>query len=449
MIYLDCLLVLGVLLSAASQLRVSGLPVGPGEALLGVWVSCMLVREVRRGGPALTRHFLAMAAFWTVFWLMQSVGLLNAFVLGEEHDTGLLVHDVVAFVLVSLMSCLLAADRDAGVRLGHIAWLASGLGAMLLAAQVAMAVVPISESIDVWYWTRFRGWSENPNQLGLLCSALLLIGLYVLELARGARQRGAALLGIGITLVAGLLTLSNSFRIVLATGVAIVAAVRMNRWLALRSTRPNGYGAAAWLGAAAVPLLGLYLVAVAGTEFRLGAIATGLSRSSEATEGEAALRVQLWTKAWERSLETGMIGLGPGPHVPPPPSFVAYMKRMGSSGPEREGSMPRIGTAANFESHNTFLELLLQGGVILVTAYLTLIITLIATNLRSGRASLVALAASLAIYGTFHVILRNPIVWLGFALALDALAQRTRAPRPRLSRSRAASWKSGTLVAAR
>ena len=51
----DALLALGLLLTTASQLRLSGLPVGPGELCLTAWLLLMLGRELSRGGPPLIR----------------------------------------------------------------------------------------------------------------------------------------------------------------------------------------------------------------------------------------------------------------------------------------------------------------------------------------------------------------------------------------------------------
>ena len=65
---LDLLLVLGILLSTASQLRPAGAPIGPGEVCLVIWAALMLGREelkehsilmdayTRFGGTAIRRY---------------------------------------------------------------------------------------------------------------------------------------------------------------------------------------------------------------------------------------------------------------------------------------------------------------------------------------------------------------------------------------------------------
>jgi hypothetical protein len=47
----DVVLALGLLLTTASQLRVPGLPIGPGEVCLAIWILLMVFRETGRFGP--------------------------------------------------------------------------------------------------------------------------------------------------------------------------------------------------------------------------------------------------------------------------------------------------------------------------------------------------------------------------------------------------------------
>lgn len=426
MLYVDSMLALGVLLSASSQLRASSLPVGPGEILLGAWVFCMLVREASRGGPPITRPLCAILGFWAVFWLTQSVGLINALALREEHDTSLLIHDLVALALVCAVSCLALADSDAGIRLRRTAWLTCIFAAVFLTLQLVTAL-PVLEGVgfDVWYWDRFRGWSENPNQLSLLCSVLVLICFYLFETSPQESGKIAATVLVVFPTLTGFMTLSNSFRVVLVSSSLVIAVLTIGRWLTIRSERLSFRSLAAWITVGLAPALALSLMlATSGPGGDSKTIATEFSRGNDATADEAALRFDLWTTAWERSLDASLVGLGPGPHIPPPPRFVAYMKRAHGGGPDRLGTMPTVGTAPNFESHNTFLELLLQGGHLLLCAYLVLLTGMVAANARAGCVTLAALVTSLAIYGAFHVILRNPVVWFGFVLALTALADR-------------------------
>jgi len=67
----------------------------------------------------------------------------------------------------------------------------------------------------------------------------------------------------------------------------------------------------------------------------------------------------LWRQAIDRGLESGMLGLGPGPHLQIPPSIVAGRVSTGAE-PVNIGHPIQNGTA-NFEAHNTILDLFTQG----------------------------------------------------------------------------------------
>src|ERR1051325_10492661 len=89
---LDALLACGLVVSTASQLRPAGLPVGPGEICLGLWVLLMLWREVHRLGPPLSPPLTKLLIFWLVFTIAQSLGMMAAYVIGDRHDSHLFMH---------------------------------------------------------------------------------------------------------------------------------------------------------------------------------------------------------------------------------------------------------------------------------------------------------------------------------------------------------------------
>src|ERR1700730_5208012 len=162
----DLLLVLGILLSTASQLRPAGAPIGPGEVCLMIWIALMLGRETVRLGPRFTPALSRLVIFWLLFGMAQCIGTLAGFAIGDVHDESLFMHDAIAYPLIATISMLSVVGPDAGSRLHRVAWFLVTLGSATLALQVAQSWGLISAgAIDPWYWDRFRGWSENPNQL--------------------------------------------------------------------------------------------------------------------------------------------------------------------------------------------------------------------------------------------------------------------------------------------
>ncbi|HEX2673096.1 MAG TPA: hypothetical protein VHM25_19585, partial [Polyangiaceae bacterium] len=164
---LDVLLTLGLLLSTSSQLRPEDSPVGPGEICLVLWVAAVLFRQVGRLGPALRPPLSKLLIFWMVFAIAQCVGTMAGFAIGDRHDSSLFLHDAMAYPLLAAVSCLSAI----GPRMHRVAWLVATLGAGWLALQLAFGWgLAISGDIDTWEWERFRGLSDNANQLALFCA---------------------------------------------------------------------------------------------------------------------------------------------------------------------------------------------------------------------------------------------------------------------------------------
>jgi O-antigen ligase len=136
----------------------------------------------------------------------------------------------------------------------------------------------------------------------------------------------------------------------------------------------------------------------------------------EATQ-EADLRLETWQKAVGRTLESGMLGLGPGPHLPIPWSLLAA--RATEADPENNPHPAPNGTQ-NFEAHNTVLDLFTQGGFIAVASLVWLIATAFAIVHRARLPGLAALLCGLCVVGMTGLIIREPIFWFAIAVSLTA-----------------------------
>jgi len=424
-VVLDVLLTLGLLLSTASQLRPDGAPVGPGEICLAVWVLLMLFREVGRLGPTLTPPLSRLLIFWLVFAVAQCVGTMAAFAIGDRHDSSLFMHDVLAYPLLAAVSCLSVA----GSRLHRVAWLLATLGAAWLALQVALGWGLVDlEDFDTWEWERFRGLSDNANQLALFCAVLSLLSLYLAEVARGLGERIAAVTCMVVAIVVGRLTKSDAFLLVLIVAGPIFVALKLGRWLMSRERQMTLRSASAWIFVLALPLVAAYVVplgASAATE--LEDFIKGMTKGGGGhdTEETARLRVEVWNRAMRRGIESGMLGLGPGPHLEIPPSIVAG--RRDSTNDPKHVEHPEFGFVPNFEAHNTFLDLVIQGGLIAVLSLGWLVATALVVTHRAELDALTTLLCGLAVFSIFHLIVRHPIFWFAISLCLVAAADPRRA----------------------
>jgi hypothetical protein len=425
----DLLLALGILLSTASQLRPGGAPIGPGEVCLVIWVALMLGRETARLGPHFTPALSRLVIFWLLFAVAQSIGTLAGFAIGDVHDSSLFMHDVMAYPLLAAVSILSAVGPDAGSRMHRVAWLVVTLGSATLALQVAQAwgLVDIG-SIDPWYWDRMRGWSENPNQLAFLCAVLGLLSLHLADVAASTPARIAAIATAVLPIYVGRLSKSDTFGLVLVAAGPIFIALKLQTWLLVHRPTLTIRSAFAWIAILALPLL---LVSAVPFGYSLAVDAEGLAKdmakgNQQETESTAEVRFQAWRQAIDRGLESGMLGLGPGPHLPIPPLIRAG--RQAASAEPKDILHPEVNDTPNFEAHNTLLDIFTQGGLIAVLCLVWLVAAALLLTYRTRLDGLTMLLGGLTIFSIFHLIIRHPIFWFAITICLVAAGSRKAFP---------------------
>lgn len=397
------ILAAGLVLSSASQLRIPGLPLGPGEACLFLWLGLSAARIMAGAGSHYTPAFARFALFWTVFAFALSVGAFVGFVIKDHPDTASMLHDTIAYLLMAAMTCLALATVDAEIGFRRIGWLLVVFGNAVLAPQIAMGWDAFSlSSIEPWYWDRFRGWSENPNQLALYCAILAPVSIYLAMSARGA-GRIVGLAGALLPLIAGRMTKSDTFLVATVIAGTLFALLRLRTWLTAPECRFGlRYAFALLLVAGSVPLaISLAPHGMAAVD-EAEVFAKGLAKDKggDASVRTAALRLQLWGQAVRRGLESGAVGFGPGPHV------------------ERSDVLSHEVFPTPFEAHSTILDVFTQGGLLAVLALLWLVGSTLALALRARFDALAAMIAAIAVFSVSHFIIRHPIVW--FALAFCA-----------------------------
>jgi hypothetical protein len=429
LIALDGLLAAGLLLSTASQLRLSSLPVGPGEICLAIWVVIMLGREAARLGPPLTPALSRLLIFWSLFAVAQSLGILSGLAIGDRHDPQLFLHDVIAYPLLAAVSCLSVVGPGAGPRLHRTAWFVVTLGTLALAIQLANAgglfATPL---MDPWYWERLRGWSQNPNQLALLCIVLGLLSLHLADTAARPATRMAAIACAILPVWVGRLTKADTFSVVLLAAGPIFIVLKFRAWMCSAGPRLTFRTASAWIFILGLPVLLASAIPLGSSiAVQAGDFAKGMAKNGgKDTEREALLRLEIWRTAIRRGLEAGMLGLGPGPHLEIPQSLVAARQ---SEIEPKNVEHPEANSTPNFEAHNTLLDLFVQGGVLAVVSFVWLVTKSLFAAHRARSAGLTTLLLGLCIYGLPTLIIRHPTFWFAISLCLTAEAGILTAPR--------------------
>jgi len=394
----DAILALGFTLTTATQLRSSSAGVGPGEAFLVIWLTMTLASPgPRRGsvtGPALSR----MLVFWTVFALAEALGTLMGMAVDSHRDFGSFLHDTLAYLLMAAVSCLSVSEPNAEARLRRVAWFVATFGGVILTAQLANAWGAVTiGSVDPWYWDRLRGWSENPNELALNAAVLCLVSLHLAETATHWVATITAAVCTALSFYVGILTKSDAFLLVAMVGVVVFLLLKFRVWLFSFDRRLQFRSAVLWIAVLSLPLVLLAAApfATSATD-KLAALTTSTYKDDHA--GEAAVRMDLWREALNLGVESGLLGLGPGPHI----TRIAYKREPWPA----------------FEAHNTSLDLLTQGGLLAVLSVIWLLGTSFVLTLKAQRAALTTLVCGLAVFSTFHLIVRIPIFWFAITLCL-------------------------------
>jgi O-antigen ligase len=371
--------------------------------------------------------------FWIVFALAMCLGTATGFIIGDFHDPKWFAHDTIAYVLVAAISCLCVVEPGAWSRLQRVARLLAALGAAWLALQIAVGWGMVSfDGIEPWSWDRLRGFHENANQLALVCAVLCLLSLHLAETANNLAERIVALTCLSTAIVVGRLTKSDAFVIALVAAAAIFVVLKLRTWMLSRKDGLTIRSAAAWLVVLALPVIfasviPLGTMVVDRAEDVMQEIARGSRRE---TEENAQLRLQNWSLAIGRGVESGMLGLGPGPHLEIPPSILAGRRNLSST--PKNFEHPQLGLAPNFEVHNTILDLFTQGGLLAALAIVWLVGAALSATIRARLDALTALLCVAAIFSLFHLIVRIPIIW--FAIAFCFVAATEAATRSRMVR---------------
>ena len=364
----NALLAFGIVLTTASQMRLPAVPLGVGEVCLVLWLALASLRLVASGRICNAKAVLRIGAFWAFFAFALSVGTCVA-LLRHELEPDTMLHDAFAYLLVAAITCLIAATIPADGSLRQTEWLLISFWSIALVFQLGIGWGIISlSSVNPWYWDRFRGWAENPNQVGLYCAVFAPLSLSLALSSKGF-GRIAASLSCLLSLAVGRLTKSDTFLVAMAAAITLFLVLRLRTWLTSPEHRFGlRFAVAVFVALAAAPLslsLTPYAVATADDVESL-AISLAKDQGGEATKRTATLRLQLWGDALYLGLKSGSLGLGPGPHLEKP--YVA-----------KRQALPQP-----FEAHSTLLDVFTQGGLLGLLAVCGLFAGTIVLVLRAG-----------------------------------------------------------------
>lgn len=386
----------GLALYPSTQLRAGGVPVGPGEALLLIWMGLAALRLVLTGSSTSNRALAWILAFWLTMVVAQSLGMIVGLVFEPFQDYHGIVHDVFAYLLLIALGVLMALDLASEARRRRVVWTIVVVGSTSLLLQLgAIFGLFIPPGVNPWWYDRFRGWSLDPNVLGFFNLFVIVLAVYLAETARRGRHAAIALVFAIPPLATGILSQSDTFVVAGSLAGSVFLVVKSVTWLRTVEMGPSLRGATVVLGLLALPLAALSLAPLwSAAAERVEQRAAELYSDND--QGDT--RLGLWREAIETGVEAWLIGYGPGPHL----TSKSYKRPP----PDK------------FEAHNTSLDLFTQGGFVAFLAFVLLCTATLVAIARMGLASLAGLIAGAVVFSMFHFIVRHPNFWFCVVLCL-------------------------------
>lgn len=386
-----------VFLSLSTNLRISGLPVGVGEiGLLLFMAGSVFLKPWRSVSSPL---FL----FWLAVWGCTALGYAFGNVVGN-----LRLHNALAYAYTGLLTLSLLAlfARIKGPDLRRVLfyfvvisvlslWL--GFLAYLSFDQEMLASLRINTSDN----GRYQGWCQNANQMSLLLVPMpfLVLDLWSTSSKRSPWCKPGWISLLLLTFVMGFVVRSAALTASWVLGLAALGLLNLKQ-----NPRFDRRAAVAVLLVFIFAFMGVRdwtQRGVLGASEKNNALQVGIGTAEEKID----IRIQLWKNAlrvWERS---PVFGHGPG----------AYSKfEMGEA------------SFNGMEAHNTLIDLVVQGGILLALAYTALFCWLAASFYRTRQWFLLVCTLAIFSFEFFMFHLRQPVIWFYLTLSLALAQQRAR-----------------------
>jgi O-antigen ligase len=386
---LACWAALGITLSGATQLRIAGQPIGPSELILVGWLLFVLFLRLRGVPVARSRVPVVLGVYWLAVMTLLGFGTLVAMQTGQL-DGNAAMHDSIAFVYMALLTSAISLRiLDEGEYRFHWYFAQTTFFFHVLAATLLYALAMKIDQIGpvgFWFGPRLRGWSENPNQLGLAMAAMPFLGWWLLRRTSSRFGKIVWASGIALCMVVGIASQSDGLR---AAWVASFGAVGM-----LLFYRVTLRGRSRWMHISYViiPAVIVIMGVFSGDAIldKLYDVADHVY--AEGNQGET--RIVAWSNGIQAIAASPLVGFGPG-------HFSGY-----------------FGPFEHMEAHNSFIDWGASTGLAGLLVYLGLLAWVLARALRSGETELVGMLVAVVMTSVFSYLLRQPDFWTGVVLAL-------------------------------
>jgi O-antigen ligase len=381
----------GIVLTTATQLRRSSLPVGPGEVMLAIWILFIGIEIAIARHHSITPITKVFFWFWIASFTSLVLGLLSAESIGFTSLS--VFHDTFAFAFVFSFSMVFLIRVSSNQDLTKI--LSLYISFAIVSLSILLIFPRLIPFFNVWYGgARFTAWSKDPNQLALLLSTMPFFSLYFFQISKNKNEKFGYFLLMLMSFILGTATQSDSLRLWWIFACLITIFLMLYRWLSER----------------AIIFLSAYKIFVIKQILILGFILTLVLLGCVVYEkvyavlshvysygSQGSTRLTLWGHAIAALSHSPIFGLGPGAHSGYTGPFLAV------------------------EAHNTFIDWTASYGIVGLICYVSLLAWVGRNLWKNGSVALLSAFISLIGYSVFVYTLRHIIFWFSL-LTLASLS---------------------------
>lgn len=371
----------GLILSTATQLRIPGSPIGPGEVMLFLWMVMTLLLQIKNRGIYITPLSSKLIPFWFFMFLFLLIGTLYSLYIGVWIPG--FTRNFLAYLFSSLLFIILSFDRDWKKKIIMISKVTVSVTVCVLVFLLLFnprysTIGPI----DSWQGSiRFLGWSKNPNQVAMNVTIFLYISLYLSSITKKILVKAWYICLAGASVWIGIETKSDALTVAFSIGLIILL---ISMWIKKITTSKVTY----WSGALYKVLLPTFLssiIIIFGPAIYEGVKQDVSTISEEGDQGEE--RLTLWSNGIKAIESSPLFGFGPG----------AYS---GGDGPFQ-----------GMEAHNTFIDLGMNVGLFGISLYIGFLGWIAYSLITKKEFVLLTGLMTVLFYTLFHFTLRHPIYW--------------------------------------
>jgi O-antigen ligase len=380
-------LALAIMTTSATDLRLPGLPLGPGELFLASWLMFFGLLLLRGFKITLGPTFRMFLLYWLAALGLLGLGAVVGSATGRT-DPNSSVHDAVAFTLQAVFVC--SAVTFVGEKEFYVAVARRLLFLFAFFATAILIIGLITPSLfgyRIWYGgIRYAGWANNPNQMALFALGMPFLGWYLMQRTRGFGSRLPYIVAICACIWVGIETKSDGLRVSWLGSMTFLGL-----WAWYRSLLTQR-GRFLYVSVLIVPIAAVSMAIAFGQEFvdRLELAVQDMYEEGDQGEG----RVVRWTNGTRAIMQSPLVGFGPGSY----------------SG--------ELGPFESKEAHNSLIDWGASTGVLGLLLHLSLYGWCVVRCLRAGQLTLFAMLIALAGASMFGYYLRQPVYWMLLVLAV-------------------------------